>query len=356
MATLRERPTKAGKVRYQMIVEIYKKGNRFFKSKTFDTESEAKRWAKTLSYEIEKGMVAKELLKDRKFNEAVERYIHSVLPHKPKNAKNVIQHLRWWTSQIGHLPLSEIFPDSIAKCRDKLLYTPNSKGLKRSNTTVVRYLASVSTVFEYCIKEWHWMLRNPVRQIKKPSLNKGKTRFFSIEEIKKIRALCKQIDSPMLFPVFLLGLHTGMRKGEILSLRWSYIDFTKKEILLPTSKTGEPRDVPMTNEVYHLLLDLHASRSPQLNDLLFPSPNNPKTAISLRSAWERVLRLANIEGATFHTLRHTACTFLAKIGVSSILIARIAGHLNSRTTDRYTHAVKEHLHESIKKLEHSLKC
>ena len=68
-----------------------------------------------------------------------------------------------------------------------------------------------------------------------------------------------------------------------------------------------------------------------------------------------MLKKAGIEDATFHTIRHTACSYLAQIGIPPILIARIVGHKDSLTTDRYTHAVKSHLREAIGKLETLIK-
>jgi integrase len=86
-----------------------------------------------------------------------------------------------------------------------------------------------------------------------------------------------------------------------------------------------------------------------ISSLVFPSPNNPSKPVDIKSTWERVLRKAGIQGATFHTIRHTTCSFLAQIGIPAILIARIVGHKDSRTTDRYTHAVKVHMHEAMEK-------
>jgi integrase len=142
-----------------------------------------------------------------------------------------------------------------------------------------------------------------------------------------------------------------MRKGEVVSIKWENVDFKNREIHLPMTKNGEPRDVPMTDEVYQVLGDLAGMKQMNISGLVFPSPNNPLKPIDVKSTWERVLKRAGIEDATFHTIRHTACSFLAQIGIPPILIARIVGHKDSRTTDRYTHAVKTHTREAIGKYE-----
>jgi integrase len=350
MATLRVRKDKDGKNRYQCLVEVNRQGKRIYKGKTFSTKREALDWEKKLLFEIDAGIVTKESIKKRRLKDAIQKYITTVLIHKPKNAHNVCQHLKWWESMIGSLQLSDITPSVLAECRDKLLNEPNEKGKLRKNNTVIRYIASISVVLEYCVKEWLWLPQNPARAIKKPRVGKGKTRFFDMEELLKIKELCKQSGNPYLYTVFITALHSGMRKGEVLHLKWENISFKTREIHLSTSKNGEPRDIPMTNEVYAELSKLYENPKLDINGLVFPSPNNPLRPIDIKSAWEKVLEKAGIQHATFHTIRHTACTYLAQLGIAPILISRIVGHSDSRTTDRYTHAVKTHMHEAIGKL------
>jgi len=355
MSHLRIRETtkkdKKGKIkkRYQMIINTYKNGRRFYKAETFNSEKEAKAWERKTLRGIDEGTITKESLKRRRLSDAIEKYISLVLPHKPRNAKNVIHHLNWWNKQIGRLALSDITAPMVAECRDRLLSEPSKNGGQRTNTTVIRYLASLSIVLEYCMKEWHWITHNAVRSIRKPPLGKSKTRFFTLEEIDTIQGLAAKSDSPHLLGIILIALHTGMRKGEILSLQWAHIDLKNKEILLSRSKNGEPRDIPMTDPVYDLLSKLSLTAHDS-EDLLFPSPFNSRKSVDIRSAWERILRQGSIEGATFHTIRHTTCSLLASLGIPSILIARIVGHKDSRTTDIYTHAFKQSQHEAIKKL------
>lgn len=200
--------------RYQMIINTYKNSRRFYKAKTFNTEKEAKTWEREMLRGIDEGSITKECLKRRRLSDAIEKYISLVLPHKPKNAKNVIHHLNWWNKHIGHLPLSDVTAPIVAECRDRLLSEPSKNGSQRTNTTVIRYLASLSIVLEYCMKEWHWITQNAVRCIRKPPLGKSKTRFFTLEEIVVIQDLCAKSDSPHLPSIFLLALHTGIRKGK----------------------------------------------------------------------------------------------------------------------------------------------
>lgn len=351
MATIRIRKDKKGRNRYQCIVELHRNNRKIYKSKTFNSQREALKWEKNFSYEVDKGIITKESLKKRRASDAIEKYINTVLPQRPKNARNVIQHLEWWADQIGHIKLSEVTPAICAECRDKLLTEIGPKGKVRKGATALRYIATMSAVFECCVKDWMWINQNPLRSIKKPSPSRRRNRFFSKDEIVKIHGLCASSNSPYMLSIFTIAIHTGMRRGEILSLKWEHIDFEEREIYLPMSKNGEPRDVAMTGEVHKVLSNLAVRNGFRKSGLVFPSPKDPEKPVDIKSTWERILIKAGITDASFHTIRHSTCSYLASMGVSATLIARIVGHKDSRTTDIYIDSVKSHRQDVMKQLE-----
>lgn len=351
MGVLRIRKNKDGRNRYQYIIELRRNGKKIYKSKTFDTKREAYLWEKKFLYEVDTGIITKESLKKRTVTTAIQKYIANVLPQRPKNARNVLQHLIWWEKQIGQMQLSDVTPALCAECRDILLKEIGPKGKVRKSGTALRYIATMSAVFECCIKDWMWILQNPLRAIKKPSPGRRKTRFFTLEEISKIQNLCATSNSNYMLSIFTIAIHTGMRRGEILSLKWENIDFKDREIHLPTSKNGEPRDIAMTNDVHQALSKLAISNGFSKSNLVFPSPKDPHKPVDIKSTWERILSKAGIHDGSFHTIRHSTCTYLASMNISPTLIARIVGHKDSRTTDIYIDAVKSHRHEVMKQLE-----
>lgn len=351
MGTFRIRKDKNGKTRYQYMIELHRKGRRIYKSKTFDTKRDALNWEKKFLYEIDTGIASKESIKRRKVSDAIKKFISDKLPERPKNARNILQHLDWWDRRIGHYLLSELSPALCAECRDQLLKETGPKGKVRKSATALRYIATMSAVFECCMKDWMWISQNPLRLIKKPSPGRRKTRFFTLDEISKLYNLCASSNSEYILPIFIIAVHTGMRKGEILSLKWENIDLHSKEIHLSTSKNGEPRDIAMTSDVHKTLSELADKHTPLQSSLVFPSPNDPQKAIDIKSTWERILNKAGISDGSFHTIRHSTCSYLASLNISPTLIARIVGHKDSRTTDIYIDAVKSHRHEVMKQLE-----
>lgn len=348
---LRIRKDKHGNDRFQMLVEVHKNHKKYFKSKTFSTKKEAEAWRDTVRQGIKNGSLTKENLKNRKLKHVIEKYVSEVLPKKPRNARNVEQHLEWWNKELGHLDLNDISQREIADGRDKLLREPTYRDKKRAPATVVRYICSLSCVFESAIKDWHWIEKNPVRMIRKPKVSNARTRFLSEEECKRLMAASKESRNPYLFPIVALALSTGMRRGEILSLRWEDIDFERKFIVLRQTKNGSMRYVPMISIAYQVLKSMYDSE-PVINPNfdIFPSLNSERY-LDIRTAWNFALKRANLVGTglVFHSLRHSCGSFLAMSGANQRDIAEILGHKDLRMTQRYTHLNQEHLTDKMEK-------
>lgn len=113
----------------------------------------------------------------------------------------------------------------IAECRDSLLSGTTRQSEKRSPSTVNRYIAILSHVFNIAIQEWQWIDENPVAKIRKPKESKGRDRYLSTDEINRLLPVCKASERPYLYLIVLIALHTGARRGEILDLTWQEVDF-----------------------------------------------------------------------------------------------------------------------------------
>ena len=110
-------------------------------------------------------------------SEAIDRYIAEELPRKPKNARNVRQHLEWFRKELGDYALSAIRPSLINEKKAKLEKGLTPKNQKRSPTTIRRYLASLSHLFTIATKDWEWTNENPLDKVSKPAPNPGRQRY-----------------------------------------------------------------------------------------------------------------------------------------------------------------------------------
>jgi integrase len=297
--------------------------------------SEAKKWVQTTEAAILEGRYFPSAeAKRHTLADLIDRYITDVLPQKrPSTIPHQTRQLHWWKAQIGHSLLADITPLLIAGHRDRLLRD-------RANSTVNRYLAVLSHAFTMAVKEWQWCDDNPVRKISKPKEPRGKVRFLSNEERRRLLEACKANSNPYLYTVVVLALSTGARRGELLTLHWPDVDFQRRVLTFRETKNGETRAVPVTGYALDILTQ-HAKIRRSNIDLVFPNATGRKP-LAIRNAFENALERADILNFRFHDLRHTFASYLAMQGASLLDIATILGHKTLQMVQRYAHLSEAH--------------
>ncbi len=150
-----------------------------------------------------------------------------------------------------------------------------------------------------------------------------------IEYERKGKKLKAEIDAtnPYLKVMILLGLDSGLRRGEILKLDWQDIDFDKEKIILlgTNTKTQRPRPAPLSSRTKATLMEL-ANFNGRGKILPFKD---------FKRSWATALRLAKIDGLRFHDLRRTFMTRNDQNGVSLATTAKLAGHSRIETTQKH---------------------
>jgi Bifunctional DNA primase/polymerase, N-terminal/Phage integrase family len=111
-----------------------------------------------------------------------------------------------------------------------------------------------------------------------------------------------------ILPIILLAVETGLRRGEILSLRWEHIDREAASLLIPHAKNGHSRIIPLTNAAAEII-----GTPPALDDRVFPVSRN-----AFRLAWERLRARAGMVDLHFHDLRHEAISRFFEKGLIKI--------------------------------------
>lgn len=137
--------------------------------------------------------------------------------------------------------------------------------------------------------------------------------------------------------VVVVALHAGMRKGEILTLRWKQLNWEKARIELEKTKNGDPRRVPMDSIVAHELAE-HRRRIKDDQDLVFPSFDRDGKVVPLadvKVSFGIALRDAGITDFRFHDLRHTFASHYVMSGGNLYTLAKILGHKDIKMTQRY---------------------
>lgn len=349
MANIESRRSKDGTVSHRVKVRLKGYGT---ESATFARLTDAKRWAQATEAAMREGRHFKAAeAKRHTLADLVDRYIREVLPHKPKNASNTELHLRWWKAKLGHLRLADLTSAPIVQCRNDLMGTVTRRKRPMSPSTVVRYMAALSHALNIAMKDWGWLEDSPMRKVSKPREPRGRERFLSDNERQLLLAACKASSSRWLYTVVVVAISTGMRSSEIMGLRWPQVDLVRGQVLLQDTKNGSSRAVPLAGLA--LTLVQTAAKVRRIDtDLVFfgTDPKKPKDsikAVDLKKPWTTAVGKAKLVDFRFHDLRHSAASYLAMNGASTIEIAAVLGHKTLQMVKRYSHLGNSHTRKVV---------
>ncbi len=313
---------------------------------TFARKTDAKKWAQATEAAIREGRYFKTAAAKRcTLAETIDRYAREILPRKPRTAKFQARQLAWWRAELGHLFLADVTASAISAARAKLLL-PLQRGKRaRGPATANRYMAVLSHLLTVAVREWELLDVNPARKLSKLKEPRGRERFLSEAECASLLAACRGSANPDLRAVVVLALSTGMRRNEILSLRFTQIDIVRGMLYLYDTKNGEPRGVPLTGTA-HALIGARAKAGENGDDLVFRGKTG-RTPFDIRKPWYCALKQAALCNLRFHDLRHTAASFLARGGASLPEIGAVLGHRSAVVTKRYAHFAESHLWDVV---------
>lgn len=346
MASIKQRKTKDGKIRYYVQVRLQGQDQ----CASFERLTDAKKWIQDTESDIRSGRHFRTVeAKKHTLGQMIDRYMENVLPLKEKCLKRQGAQLLWWKEQIGNKLLADITPSLIGELRDRLLKETTVRKKLRAPATVVRYMAALSHAFSICVKEWGWSDDSPMRKVQKPREPRGRVRYLSTEERISLLKACKESSNKYLYPIVIVALSTGMRLSEVLNLRWTDIDFAKGRIFLEKQKNGERSTIPLAGLALQLLKEHHEHRS-VASWLLFPSKEDANKPIDIRFPWEKALVISGVKNFSFHCLRHSAASYLAMNGCSLIEIQKILRHKAISQTVRYSHLSDDHVGEAVARM------
>jgi len=333
MAYIQKRIHPSGTITYRVRIRINGSPDM---SETFPTRREAKEWTLKMESAIRQGRYfGKRECKERTFADLCDRYISKELPKNPQSYKKLEKQLLWWKAHLKDYYLCHITSSMISELKDKLLEEKTPRKTLRSHSTANRYLAALSGAFRVAVKEWNWLQENPLSNISRFKEGRSRERFLTVEEIEKLLTVCKTSKSPHLYPVTLFAVSTGARKGEILNLKWKDLDIERQTAVFRETKNGETRTIPLSPFLINCILEEKKKRI-MFSEYVFPS-NDGKSPADIRTAWERTVEEADLDGICFHSLRHTAASHLAMGGASTLEVGAILGHKTLAMVKRYSH-------------------
>ncbi len=341
MAAITERIATDGTKRFKALVRL--KGYPT-QTATFKRLTDANKWIQNTESAIREGRHFKTAeAKKHTFADMVDRYIKTELKnYNTKEQSERKSKLQWWKDNLGVYCLADITPPLIVECRDLLAES-------RSPATVVRYLAALSIVFTVAVNEWEWVQENPAKKVKRPTEPDGRVRFLDDDERQRLLVACKESSSEWLYMCVILALSSGMRKAELMGLKWPDVNLKDGYLILHKTKNGTRRRVPLSGLALTLLKEHNKIRRLD-TPLLFPSERNPQQPIDLRSAFEYAKERAEIKEFHWHDLRHCTASYLAMNNASLAEIAEILGHKTLQMVKRYAHLSDGHVSSVIESM------
>ena len=289
------------------------------------TKRDAELWARQVEAFIERGDLpgSRAALKTVTLLQMLDRYEATITPLKKGEASERYRLRVLRNHPIARLSLDRLTSNVVSAYRDDRLRSVSASSVRRE-------LAILQHCLEVAKNEWGVALQqNPVSKIKKPAQGNARERRATVEELERLRVALAKCRNGLLSNIVMFAIHTGMRRGEILSIRWSDINFDASTVHLADTKNGEPRTVPLSS--------LAISALPTTDDRVTDERVFPLSPNAVRLAWDRLIKRAGISNFRFHDLRHEAISRFFELGLSIPEVALISGHRDFKTLFRYTH-------------------
>lgn len=242
----------------------------------------------------------------------------------------------WWKGRLKGKRLNAVSPALLEEAQRDLL----AEGLAAQ--TVLHYMKFLRHVLNKAVRDGN-VEKNPFARVKLPKVATGKTRFLTqAEEAALVKKLGAPYGTWMRFAVL-----TGLRLSEQFSLKWADVDLERGILALLNTKAGHVQYVHLNQEAKAILRGFN---SWQRSTWVFPS-ENPATHLDQRNFYTRIfvpaVQTLNLEGVTWHTLRHTFASRLAMSGQGEGTIAALLRHSTTGLVRRYAHLSPTHLKAAV---------
>ncbi len=320
-------------------------------------EAQNKEQAKKMAADIEYQVLAEnykvlQMAKSLTLRELAARYLEYAKSNKRSWQRDVVSLKNLLNMEIDNKKLGDYNVDSIKvshiqkyqiRRRRELDQRYAARGIAEEDRTfasVNRELSCLRHIFNMGI-EWELLTKNPVVS-KAIKFDKEKSRGRTLEDDEFFRLL--KACTGQLYQIVIVALNTGMRRGEILGLKWENVKLDQNKIEVKHTKTDEDRVIPISLFLHQMLESM-----PHKKGHLFVNRQGGKIG-TIKTAWGNALRKAGIADFRFHDLRHTVASRLARAKVPESVIAMILGHKRTSITSRYINPHWEEMVEAVEEL------
>ena len=246
----------------------------------------------------------------------------------------------------GDMPLDGMTRADIAR------FMQEKKQTGYMTSTCNRLLARLKAVLAYAQDiELITLDQNPARGFRQFREPPHRDRFLSREEAQRLILEVTASGSPMLKFIIPFLLVTGARKSEAIHATWEHVDFQSRTWVVPISKNGRPRYIPLSDGAVTILEKTRQFTMEKFGPSKFVFPNiaTGKPYTQIFYPWDVARRKAGLPDVRIHDLRHSFASALVNEGMTLYDVKELLGHANIATTQRYAHLSRERLMEAASK-------
>ena len=241
--------------------------------------------------------------------------------------------------QLGSRHMDKISTQAVIDFHHELV----SKGLAKG--TANRGLVLLKYMFNLAVK-WQTpgVTSNPAAGVKLFEANNSRERFLTAEETQRLLKAVEKSKNTQLKYIVPLLLLLGCRKRELLDARWDDFDLGRRTWKISMSKSGKSRQVPLSKAALEIIQKL-----PRFEGcpFLLPNPDTLKPYSQIHKAWNNARIAAGLPDVRMHDLRHSMASNMVNSGRSIYEVAKVLGHSQLKTTQRYAHLSQETLLEAV---------
>jgi len=281
------------------------------------------------------------------FNELAGKYVENFGTQKAfQSSKRYL--LAKVQEHFGEQRLSQITYLDLETYRNKRKATPANGSKQRTDASVNREMALIGHMLGKAV-EWEMLETSPLKKGKRLMFkeNNHRLRFLTESEVAALLTASDdlKIHSPYLRPLVETALLTGMRRGELLSLKWEQIRNGFIYLEAAMVKSGKGRQIPINDRLAEVFKEVR--RGNQLKSEFVFCDSQGRRFSQVKRSFASACRRAGIEAFRFHDLRHTFASRLVMRGASLKAVQELLGHADLKMTMRYAHLSHEHLRDSV---------
>lgn len=273
-------------------------------------------------------------------------------PHTLSNYGTELEKFASFLQWQGILDIRKV---DILLLRKYLLYIKERRNL--GNRTIALKIATLRSYFKF-LRVSEMIRSDPSLKLTTPRFPEPQINYLTKEELLLFLSLPDQIAPRFVGErerdkvIFHLLVFGGLRRAEILGLKWQDIDLSSGWMMVRRAKGNKTRSVPLAAPLEEALKQLQAVIKPQPQEfVLLNQKRRPITLSSFYNIFNRYVALSSINRhVTPHSFRHSCATALVKNGESLPLVQEILGHSNITTTSMYVHVENRDLKAAVDRL------